>query len=147
MKISTRAQYGLRVLVHLAAHYGKGVVLLKDIARREELPERYLENLMTPLRAAGVVKTSRGARGGFALAKRPWEVRLSQVVELLEGPIAPVRCVDDPRECSRSVVCVTRDVWTRVKEAIFHVLDSLTLQDLARMQQEKTRTGPSMYQI
>ena len=134
MKISTRARYGLRALVDLAVHQGEGLVPLRDIARRQEIPLPYLEHLVTPLIAAGLVQSARGARGGVSLSKSPAEIRLSQVVPILEGSIRPVECVDNPASCGRAEMCASRNVWKAMLEAMMEVLDSTTLQDLAERQ-------------
>jgi Rrf2 family protein len=147
MKVSTRGRYGLRALLDLAVHQGEGMVLLKDIARRQEVSLPYLEHLITPLIAGGLVKSTRGARGGVLLLKPPAEVKLTEVVQLLEGSIAPVDCVNDPRVCSRSASCVTRDIWIQIKDAIIQVLDSTTLQDLVERQRQKEQTETGMYHI
>ena len=147
MKLSTRGRYGLRALLDLAVHQGEGMVLLKDIARRQEVSLPYLEHLITPLIAGGLVKSTRGARGGVLLLKPPAEVKLTEVVQLLEGSIAPVDCVNDPKVCHRSTSCVTRDVWIQIKDAMTQVLDSTTLQDLVERQRQKEQTETRMYHI
>ena len=147
MKLSTRGRYGLRALLDLAVHQGEGLVLLKDIARRQEVSLPYLEHLITPLVAAGLVKSTRGARGGVLLLRSPAEVKLSEVVQLLEGSIAPVDCVNDPKVCNRSASCVTRDIWIQMKEAMTQVLDSTTLQDLVERQRQKGQIETGMYYI
>ncbi len=147
MKLSTRGRYGLRAVLDLAVHQGEGMVLLKDIARRQEVSLPYLEHLITPLIAGGLVKSTRGARGGVLLLKPPAEVKLTEVVQLLEGSIAPVDCLNDPRVCSRSASCVTRDIWMQIKDAMIQVLDSTTLQDLVERQRQKEQTETGMYHI
>jgi Rrf2 family protein len=147
MKLSTRGRYGVRALLDLALHQGEGLILLKDIARRQEVSLPYLEHLITPLIAAGLVKSTRGARGGVLLFKPPSEIKLSEVVELLEGSIAPVDCVNDPKVCHRSAFCVTRDVWSELKEAMSQVLDSTTMQDLVERQRQKGQAETEMYHI
>jgi Rrf2 family cysteine metabolism transcriptional repressor len=147
MKLSTRGRYGLRALLDLALHQGEGLVLLKDIARRQEVSLAYLEHLIAPLIAAGLVKSTRGARGGVLLLKAPSEVKLSEVVSLLEGSIALVDCVNDPQLCHRSSSCVTRDVWSEMKRVMNQVLDSTTLQDLVERQRQKGQTETGMYYI
>lgn len=137
MKLSTRGRYGTRPLVDLALHSGKGPVLLKDIARRQEIPLAYLGHIITPLLAAGIIKSTRGARGGVSLLKPPEKIRLSDVIQALEGSIAPVECVNSPEFYPRSDVCVTRDVWAEVKRAMDGVLQSTTLQDLVERQKHK----------
>lgn len=147
MKLSTRGRYGLRALLDLALHQGEGLVLLKDIARREEVSLPYLEHLITPLIAAGMVQSTRGARGGVLLLKPPSEIKLSEVVQLLEGSIGPVDCVNNPALCPRSAFCVTRDIWVEMKEAMSQVLDSTTLQDLVERQRQKGQPETAMYYI
>jgi Rrf2 family protein len=96
---------------------------------------------------AGILSSVRGAAGGVRLAKTPSEIKLSQVIEILEGSIAPAKCVDDPKACSRSDFCVTRDVWSQMKEAAVQVLESTTLQDLVERQKEKGKASTPMYYI
>jgi len=147
MKLSTKGRYGVRALLDLALHRGEGLVLLKDIARRQEVSLPYLEHLITPLISAGLVKSTRGARGGVSLLKPPSEIKLSEVVQLLEGSIAPVDCVNNPALCHRSTFCVTRDIWSEVKNAMNQVLNSTTLQDLVERQKRKCRPEEMMYYI
>ncbi|TET56643.1 MAG: Rrf2 family transcriptional regulator [Dehalococcoidia bacterium] len=137
MKLSTRGRYGLRALLDLALHQGAGLVRLKDIARRQDISLHYLERLIAPLIAAGLVKSTRGARGGVLLIKAPSQVKLSEVIQALEGSIAPVGCVNNPALCQRSALCVTRDVWSELMEAMVQVLDATTLQDLVERQRTK----------
>jgi len=134
IKFSTRARYGTRALLDLALHQGEGVVLLKDIARRQEFSLPYLEHLITPLIAAGIIRTTRGARGGVSLLKHPQEIKLSEVIQLLDGSTAPVECVNHSKICPRSDLCVTRDIWGEVKKAVDGVLEITTLQDLVERQ-------------
>jgi len=147
MKLSTRGRYGVRALLDLGAHQGEGPVLLKDIARRQEVSLAYLEHLIAPLVAGGLVKSTRGARGGVLLLKPPSAIKLSEVVQLLEGSIAPVDCVNNPDICHRSALCVTRDIWIEMKEAMSQVLDSKTLQDLIERQRQKGQAKTEMYYI
>jgi Rrf2 family protein len=147
MKLSTRGRYGTRALLDLALHGGKEPVPLKDIAQRQQISLLYLEHLITPLVAAGMIRSTRGARGGVCLARSPEEIKLSEVVGLLEGSIAPVDCVNDPRACPRSDSCVTRDIWVELKEAMDGVLESKTLHDLVEMQKKKGRTDMVVYDI
>ncbi|MBI2854939.1 MAG: Rrf2 family transcriptional regulator [Chloroflexi bacterium] len=147
MRISTRGQYGARALVDLALHYGEGSVLLKDVARRQGISVRYLQLLLTPLIRAGIIKSVRGAHGGVALGRAPEDIRLGEVIELLEGSISPVECVDDPDVCERLSGCVTRDVWAELKIAITGVLNSTTLKDLADRQRQKEQAQVPMYYI
>ena len=147
MKLSTRGRYGTRALLELALHQGEGPVPLKDIAQRQQISLQYLEHLITPLIAAGIVLSTRGPRGGVSLAKPPEAVRLSEIIQLLEGSIAPVECINSPGVCSRSGSCATRDIWSEMKEAIDSVLESTTLQDLVERQKRKEQPEAEMYYI
>lgn len=137
MKLSTRGRYGTRAMLDLATRFGEGPILVRDIARRQEISERYLEQILTPLRVAGLVRVVRGARGGFTLAKPPSEIRLSDLIQVMEGSTAPVECVDDPGLCSRSDSCTTRGVWAEVKKTVDTLLESITLQDLVEKQRQE----------
>ncbi len=137
MKLSTRGRYGTRALLDLALHEGEKPVLLKNIAEREQISVRYLQHLITPLIAGGIVRTTRGAKGGVSLAKPPKEIKLSEAIQLLEGSIAPAECINSPGICSRSKLCVTRDIWGELKQAMDGILESTTLQDLVERNQRK----------
>ena len=137
MKLSTRARYGTRVLLELALHWGEGPVLLKDISQRQQIPLPYLQQLIGPLVKEGIIKTARGARGGVSLLKLPKEIRLSDAIQILEGSITPVACVDNPELYSRSDNCVTHDIWAEVKKAMERVLEATTFEDLVERQKHK----------
>lgn len=139
MKISTKGRYGMRAMIDLAAHEGNGPILLRDIAGRQQISERYLEQLILMLKSAGLVKSTRGARGGFALARAANEIRLSEVLRALEGSLVLVECVDDPKTCSRVDSCVTRDVWQEITDAILSILDSKSLKDMVDLQCNKEK--------
>ncbi|MFC2007657.1 RrF2 family transcriptional regulator [Chloroflexota bacterium] len=147
MKLSTKSQYGTRALLELALHKGEGPILLKDIAKRQQISLHYLEHLITPLIAGGIVRSTRGPRGGVALAQPPEQVKLNKVIQLLEGSIAPVECINNPEVCNRAELCVTRDVWSDLERVMNDFLESTTLQDLVQRQKEKLQTEPAMYYI
>ena len=147
MKLSTKGQYGTRALLDLALHQGEGPVPLKDIAHRQQIPLQYLEHLISPLIAAGIVQSIRGARGGVWLIRLPEEIRLSEVIQLLEGSTAPVECVNNPEVCTRSEFCAARDIWSELSKAINEVLESTTLQDLVERQKRKPQPEEAMYYI
>jgi len=147
MKLSTRGRYGTRALLDLALRQGEGPVLLKDIAERQQISLRYLEHLVTPLIAGGIVRSTRGAGGGVWLARSPEEIRLSEVMQLLEGSIAPSECINNPDICSRSASCVTRDVWGELKNVMNGVLESTTLQNLIERHKRKKQPEQPMYYI
>jgi len=147
MKLSTRGRYATRALLDIALHQGERPVLLKDIAQRQQISPLYLERLVAPLIAGGIVRSTRGARGGVSLAKPPEEIRLSQVIQLVEGSIAPVECVNNPGICARSKSCAARDVWGELKKAMDRVLEGITLQDLVERQKRKEPSKELMYYI
>ncbi|MFC1864351.1 RrF2 family transcriptional regulator [Chloroflexota bacterium] len=147
MKFSTRGRYGTRALLELALHQGEGPILLRDIAQRQQISLQYLEHLITPLIAGGLVRSTRGTKGGVSLAKSPQKIRLDEVIQLLEGSIAPAECVDNPTICPRSELCATRDIWGEMKKAMVGVLESTTLQDLVEQQKRKGRPEEAMYYI
>jgi Rrf2 family transcriptional regulator, cysteine metabolism repressor len=120
-------------MVQLGRRYGSGPASLAEIALDEDLPRAYLEQLVTSLRDAGLVTSTRGARGGYELNARPADIRMSDILRALEGPIAPMRCASDEPEhqaCSRSAACTVNLLWVRVRDAISGALDSMTLADL-----------------
>jgi Rrf2 family cysteine metabolism transcriptional repressor len=147
MKLSTRGRYGTRVLLDLALHDGKEPIPLKDIAQRQQISLLYLEHIVAPLISVGMIRSTRGARGGVQLAKPPQEIKLSEALGVLEGSIAPVDCINNPEACSRSEFCATRDVWIELKKAMDGVLESKTLQDLVEMQKKKKVVDMLMYDI
>lgn len=130
MKLSTRSRYGFRAALELAVEYGKGPLQIKIIAEREGISNKYLEQLIAILKSSGLVRSVRGPKGGYMLAKAPHLVKLSQVFEVLEGPLVTVECVDHLDFCPRCTDCVTRQVWTEMQRAMLDVLESKTLQDL-----------------
>ena len=144
MKLSTRTRYGMRAIIELAENNRKDPLQLKIIAQRQDISAKYLEQLMVVLKSAGFVRSIRGAKGGYVLAKTPNQIKLSDVFHCLEGPVTTVECVENEDYCRRSLDCVARQVWTQVQEAIEGVLQSITLQDIVdRTKRSKT----SDYQI
>ena len=147
MKISTKIRYGARAMLELAYHYGEGPIELKEIATRENISLKYLEQVINPLRAAGLVISTRGAKGGYSLAKPPSEICLYDVIETLEGPLNLLECLRDSKVCQRVPSCVTRDIWQEVSEAISKIFYSVTLEDMVNRKREKEANNSSMYQI
>jgi Rrf2 family cysteine metabolism transcriptional repressor len=147
MKLSTRGRYGTRAMLDVALHCAEGPVHLKDIARRQEVSKKYLEHLISRLEAAGLLRSIRGAGGGISLARPPSEIKLSEILQTLEGPIALVECVDNPEWCSRSSSCATRDIWMQMGQLLSDLLESKTLEDLCRQQCEKEEPALAMYYI
>jgi Rrf2 family protein len=130
MKLSTRTRYGMRAILELAQNSGKKPIQVKVIAQRQDISVKYLEQLMTILKSAGFVRSIRGSKGGYILAREPNDIRLSEVFNCLEGLVTTVDCVQDSKYCQRTTDCVTRQVWIQVQHAIKNVLQSITLQDL-----------------
>ena len=147
MKISTKIRYGARAMLELASHYGEGPIELKEIARKENISLKYLEQVINPLRGAGLVKAVRGSKGGYSLARPPSEICLYDVVETLEGPLNLLECLRDPKVCQRVPSCVTRDIWQEVSEAISKIFYSVTLEDMVNRKMDKEGNNSSMYQI
>jgi Rrf2 family transcriptional regulator, cysteine metabolism repressor len=143
---STKGEYGVRLMVELARHYGHGPVSLSEIADHEALPRPYLEQLVASLREAGLVASTRGARGGYALTREPAEIPMGTVLRALEGPIAPMICAsEDPLHaglCDRTGFCTVNLLWVKVREAIGVALDSMTLADLARPRPNASAAHP-----
>ncbi len=130
MKLSTKTRYGMRAILVLAGHYGQGPLQTNVIAKQQDISIKYLEQLMAILKASGLIKSVRGARGGYILARKPDEIRLSEVFYGLEGPLVTVECLEDQSVCTRIADCASRQLWAQVQEAITKVLESMTLQDL-----------------
>ena len=124
-------------MVALALNYGKEPVFLKDIAKGENISEKYLSLIIIPLRGVGLVNSIRGAHGGYNLAKEPSLITLKEIVDVLEGDCSLVDCVKNPSSCSRVPICVSHDVWTIIGDKISETLSSITLEKLVKMNQEK----------
>lgn len=132
MKLSTKGQYGLKAMFELALQYDKESISLNIIAERQRLSVNYLEQLIAPLRKKGFVVSTRGAQGGYRLARDPEEITVKDILETLEGPLAPTSCVMEGEDegCSNSEYCVTRLIWERMRESIDEVVRSTTLADM-----------------
>jgi Rrf2 family protein len=133
--------------MELALRDGDGPVFLKDIARQQEISLPYLEHIISPLIAAGIIRSAKGPRGGISLARKAEDIKLIEITRLLEGPVAPVECVNSPAACTRSSFCAARDVWSELKDVINGVLEATTLKDLAEKQRKKGQPATSMYYI
>jgi len=145
MKVPMKVDYGVRALVDLAQRYGDGSVQTVEIAERQNIPEPYLDQLLTTMSKFGFIRSRRGPQGGHVLARAPSEISLEMVVAGLEGAGAPLDCMSEPAECTLSNICAQRDVWKSVEEAIQSVLSSTTIADLANRQKRLQSRG--MYQI
>ncbi len=148
LQMSTRGRYGVRLMVALALNHGHGSSLLKDVARREGISEKYLGQIIIPLKASRLVISQRGAHGGYSLARPPEDITVKDIVEAIEGVIAPVPCVDpaagarsgecgdDPAGCERATTCVVTGVWRKLRDDIVASLSSFTLARLAKEARE-----------
>jgi Rrf2 family transcriptional regulator, cysteine metabolism repressor len=138
MKISTKGRYGLTIMIELARSYGQGPVPLKTIARENDLSEHYLEQLAAPLRNAGLIKSIRGAYGGYVLPKEPKEISAGDIIRVLEGPIILVEGIEDEEPAKQAL-------WRRVTEAVKEVLDTTTLEDLINHEADDSLKGYMFY--
>ena len=141
MKISTKGRYALRLMVDLALSGQGQPISLKDVAQRQQLSDKYLEQIVTPLSRAGLVRSVRGAGGGYLLTRRPEEYTVGEILRPLEGDLAPVECATDAQFCERSGQCVTVELWQQLHRAVSEVVDRTTLADLVARQREKQAAG------
>jgi Rrf2 family protein len=141
IKLSTKGRYGTRLMLNLALHYneGKEAVVLKNISKEEDLSIRYLEQIIIPLKINKLVKSVRGAGGGYTLARHPSDITLCQIVEVLEGTCALVDCVEDPDSCERVGECATQVVWKEASDLLKNYFESKTLQDLVEIAKKKKK--------
>lgn len=130
MKISTKGRYGLRILLDLALHENSSPRMIRDIAESQNISEKYISRLIIELRKAGMVQSVRGAKGGYRLARIPKYLTVLDVVEVMEGPIAIVDCIDSPGMCLRQDLCAAREIWMRLNREIRESLGKISLQDL-----------------
>ncbi|MDR3271489.1 MAG: Rrf2 family transcriptional regulator [Peptococcaceae bacterium] len=131
MRLTTKGQYGVKAMVDLAQHRDEGPISLKNVAKRQDISEHYLEQLAGGLRKAGLIKSVRGVQGGYVLAKEPEEIRIGDIIRALEGPIAPVGCVSEGQQtvCQKARTCRTRPIWEKVRDSIAEVVDAITLAE------------------
>lgn len=141
MNISTRAKYGLRTMVDIAINQNGRPVMLKGIAMRQGLSEKYLEHIVTLLKVAGYLRSQRGARGGYCLLKEPEEITLGELFAVLEGDVIPLPCLNDANACKRNDICPTIDVWRDLRQAVLDSLNSMTLADLVESARRKSKPG------
>lgn len=140
MKISTKGRYALRLMLDLAINNESGeLIRVKDVSERQEISEKYLEQIIAVLKKAGYVKSLRGAQGGYKLAKSPKEYTVGDILRLTEGNMAPVSCLeDDENLCERATGCTTLRLWEMINDAVKNVIDHVTLQDMVDWEQEKS---------
>ena len=138
MKLSTRSRYGTKLMVDLAQHYDKSPVRINDIAKRQDVSVKYLEQLIIPLKKANFIKSVRGPKGGHLLSKPPEEITMGDIVRILESDVNLVPCLKDPEECVNTPACLTRNVWKMASAALFKTLDSMTLDRVIKLGTEPT---------
>ncbi len=146
MRISTRSEYAVRVLLELGMRHGEDVSL-NDVAKRWRISLDYLEQLMPPLKKAGLVRSRRGAKGGYSVAKPLDDITVADILEVFDGPIKVMDCLPNDRECWASGACAIREVWRDVKEAVEGVLRGVTLADLVEKQKSKMKRNVAVYHI
>ena len=147
IRISTKGRYGTRIMLELGLNQGKGIMLLKDIAKRQDISVRYLEQIIPGLKAAGLINSNRGAHGGYTLAKLPSDITLKEILYSVEGPLCLVECIKAPDICKRTDLCASRDLWGELNEKIDDYLSSHTLEDLIEKHKDKQKSQPLMYSI
>jgi len=138
MKISTKGRYALRMMLDLAEHQGNGYIALKDIAERQNVSKKYLEQIVPILNKADILNTNRGYQGGYRLARTPDQYTVGDILRITEGSISPVACLDkNPVECERAAECATLPVWQGLYKVIADYLDGITLQDILDKQHDR----------
>ncbi len=138
MKISTKGRYALRMLIDLAEHQNCGFIALKDIAQRQNISKKYLEQIIPIFNRSDFLKTTRGSQGGYMLSKSPDKYTVGEILRLTEGSLAPVACLDhDPIDCERSMYCPSLPIWQGLYRVINEYLDGITLQDILDQQKER----------
>lgn len=136
MKISTRGRYALRMMLDIAMHNQNGPVRIRDIAARQKVSVKYLEQIVAALAKAGYLISQRGPQGGYSLARKPAEYTVGMILRITEGELTPVACVDGSYDCPREEDCVTIRIWRELDEAITSVIDRYTLEDLVEWQEQ-----------
>lgn len=130
MRLSTRSRYGTRMMQDLAQHYDRGPVRIGEIAKRQDISVKYLEQLIIPLKHSNLITSIRGPKGGHMLARPPEEISVGQIVKALEGGIELAGCIENPGECERSSSCLTRGIWEEASKAMYEKLNSITLSKM-----------------
>jgi len=139
MKLSTKGRYGIRLMIDIASHYNDRPIILKDIAERQDVSEKYLWHLIDSLKIAGLVNATRGARGGYSLTRPPSQITLNDIILATEGDLNIVECVGDPSLCERSDTCVSFDIWKEISDKISETLSNISLQQMVERQREKMK--------
>lgn len=147
MKISTKGRYGARAMLELALRPVKNPVLIRDISEAQDISEKYLERIFSVLKNSGLVKSRRGKNGGYILALPAAKIKLIQIITALEGPLAPVECVEKPEVCKRVSKCITHDIWKKISDSTKNILSGITLEDMVQAHKIKNKQAAKMYYI
>ncbi len=147
MKLSSKGRYGTRVLIDIARHEDGKPILLRDVAERQSIPLSYLKRLIARLVGGGILRSMRGVGGGVLLARHPQQIKLQEVLGILEGSTPLVECISNPAVCERSGWCAARDTWAELEMATSQILETTTLQDLVKRQEKKLQATGAMYHI
>ena len=142
MRLSTKSRYGTRAMLDIAINYEKGPVSVKSLAKRQDISVKYMEQLIPLLKLAGLIRSVRGAGGGYTLSKHADQIKLRDIIDALEGSIFPVDCVDNPEMCDRAKKCVTYEIWKDIQNTINNMLDSITLADIVKRQLQINSAKP-----
>jgi Rrf2 family protein len=132
LKLSTKSRYGTRLILDMAQHHNEGAIQLSDIAKRQDVSQKYLEQIIIPLKKANYLKGIRGTKGGYILNKHPREITVGEIVALLEGGTALCECSENSTSCKRADTCLTRNVWIEAARAMFKTLNSITFSDIIK---------------
>lgn len=144
MRISTKGRYGLRVLIDVALHEGDGAVSLRDISRRQDISRKYLWQVVNPLKAVGILRSTRGAQGGYMLARDPADISLYDIVKTLEGDDVLVGCLNENDKCERCLSCVSHEAWKHIETRMNEALREITLGELIRRHKDMSgKAGPN----
>jgi len=136
MKLSTKTRYGTRMILDMAQNYGQGAIQLGEIANRQNISLKYLEQIIRPLKEAGYIQSFRGAKGGHMLSKPPGEITVGEIVAVLEGGDTLIHCDKDPEDCERVDSCLTRYLWMEAAAAMFQRLSTITFADLLALDKD-----------
>ena len=147
MRVSTKGRYGLRILLDVALHQAQGPVALRDISRRQGISQKYLWQVINPLKAAGLLNATRGARGGYVLAQLPKDISIRDIANVLEGPVSAVASVSDPENSDRNVSCTAREAWAEIEHKLNDAMRSITLKDLIQRHKDRESRGGLSYVI
>ncbi len=132
IRISTKGRYGTRLMLNLAIHYNENPMLLKDIAKQEDISEGYLQHIVDALKGAGLIRSNRIGHGGYTLTRHPSKINLKEILSVLEGSICLVECIDNPDVCDRHETCIARKTWKKISEEFSKSLENINLEDMIK---------------